>query len=269
MAAAAGKYAMARLSANHEGNAMVTIGDSAPEQVMPPSKALTFKPSRRQPIFYGASETGSLVAVHCRVISGNIVTYAHTVLGVSVQSVNAASGLCVLFTCTQHRVWLINLAEPTALVPVGRVDPGAVLVAAFASPAVAVVATKHPSKTLELVVIAALPWSRATWGSLPEPTTLLNPPVWAACCACNLRSGIVTAYVAGSLIVAAQKKAVPLQVRSKFVISSRTSTVCSIAASDGCLLCLLADGKLVRIAADNQAVVIGTARALTDSGHTC
>lgn len=265
---AAGRLAHARLAVNAEGNATVALGGSVPELVQPLAQAWTFKAARKQPIFYGAAATGALVAVHCRVLSNRIVTFAHAIDGVRVKQVNAAAGLCVIFTCNLNHVWLINLAEPAALVQIGCVTPGETVVAAFASATVAFVAARSPGKTVSLVPVCTTEYSRSTWGALPSSIRILDPPLWAACCTCHLHTGLVTAFVAGTKIVAAQLKAHALLVRSKLVKTSRSSAVSSVAVAQGSLLCLLENGTLIRITDNSKCKSMGIKTALSDTGHT-
>jgi len=270
---AAGHLARARLSKGPDGLAMVNVGGAEPQPVVPSSLFSSFSAARHEPIFCGATLDGAVVAVMCYVgAMAHVKAFTHHIVGVTVRRVVAASRLAVLCVCRNNCVWLLDLTKPAGAAQVGRVRLGANPVAAFASPTIAVVVAWHASKILRLVVIGTDMAAQATWGR-SHPETPLSPPQWATCCTCYENSGIITAFVGGTRIVAAQQKArlagTP-QSRSRIIVTSRTSPATAISVTYDGVLLLLANGRLVQLteAEGKRVSTVGIRSALTDTGHT-
>lgn len=265
----AGCSAMLTLDEAPDGSAVVSAADQPLLPVTPKSTYQSFACARSAPVMWGASEDGQLISVMYMSKSRTInIKTAPAIAGVHVKTVNAAANLTIVFTCTNNIVWMINLENLSSLCKVGVTAKGRVL-AAFAAADVAVAVLTHPTKSAQLLVLSLEPRVHWAW-DYPNPDTILDPPDWAKCCACHLCFDTVTAFIGGSLVVAAQLKAVlagPQKSRAKIIMSARQQPVVSIAVLNGQLLCLQQDGRLLQLS-DRGRRTLKTCRALTDTGHT-
>lgn len=263
------------LKSNAVGHAVVSIGDLPPVLVTPPARFSTFAAAHHEPIFYGASEDdGALITVHCKVLSGRVSTFTHTIFGKKVRNVDAAAGLSVFFTCTDLKVWFLDLSEPSVLHQVGCVAPDKRCVISFASPTVAVAVVQHATRTLDIAVLATTPHSRLTWGTA-NASTLLTAPDWAKCSYSTILLGTITVFAGGRYVTATQltaRLAGPPQLRTRVLCSSRSAPVKELAVSDAepALLCLLETGIVVQLEpGKKKQIKEGRWRSLTDCGSCC
>ena len=266
---AAGHLGRARLVPDEEGAALVTVGIAKPRPVLPKARFETFAPARHEPIFYGASTDGELVAVMCYVGgSANVRTFSHYITDTKVAKVCAASKLQVIFLCTHSCVWSLDLGKLTFCEQLGWVQPSTAPIITFASHTVAVAIVQNDIKVLQLVPLACTDAAKETWGQ-NSAHTVLTPPAWAACATANEASQTITAFVGGTRIVAAQVHTVVADVfkrRSRVVLTSHQNPITSIAVTEFNIYALHEDGQCICIPATGGRRLLGTKKAISDTG---
>ena len=260
---------IAKLTAGVTKDAVLATIGNVPFQKIDVSASIdSFCAAKDAPIFYGATTSGQMVAIACKMASMQVVALVQPVFGVCVDRVVAASkDDAVLFVCRQSDVWLVNMKTPDKATRVGRVSLGGRIVAAFAAPSMAVVVAAHEVKTVRLVPISQSPSVQATWGA-PNEDEMLDAPAWAECAACDALYSKVTAHVAGTVVVQSQMEAVlagPPKTRTRILMTARRSPVVAVAVIDGALRCLLKDKRLVELTRNGRAE-IGTAAVMVSSG---